>query len=229
MGIDPVTANQLPRKMRDVPHPPKGYSAYSAYYFHGLKKRIISNAHAYYAQRFPKSKRLDFIISSTTPTGRLDGVEYQGALIVYHHPKSLNWKMLYKSNKFPIAEDAAFEVKYWLEEYRSAVFDKMDARDIWIPAATADGKVQAGAPKKKKKKKKTSKADKNMEDVQVTRGNYKSPNAVVGDSDGTGKVNKGKDKDFPKQPNVSILSDRTKAGADIFMLDLKRKSTAEDE
>ena len=123
--------------LRFVPDSPRSYSAQDTFQFCDLKKRILSNAHAYYAHRFPKADRFDLITSSTTPTGRLDSVEFRCALIVYLDPKSKNWLMLYKSNSCPTIEDAAFEVKYWVEEDMNAVFDKMEAEDTW--AADAKG------------------------------------------------------------------------------------------
>jgi hypothetical protein len=49
---------------------------------------------------------------------------------VYPDPKSHNWQLLYKSNACPTVEDAAFEVKYWVEEDMSTVFEKMEAADV---------------------------------------------------------------------------------------------------
>jgi hypothetical protein len=54
-----------------------------------------------------------------------------------------------------------------------------------------------------------------------------SPNKTTDDCDGTGKADKNKGKVVPKQPTT--LADRTKAEAATIMLDLKRKSAAEDD
>jgi hypothetical protein len=99
--------------MRDGAHPCKSYISPTVFDFRNLKERILSNAHAYYSHCFPKAERFDSITSSTTPTGRLDGEEYIGALIVDSDPKSRNWTMLYKSNSSSTVEYAAFEVSYW--------------------------------------------------------------------------------------------------------------------
>ncbi|KAF1843651.1 uncharacterized protein K460DRAFT_433363 [Cucurbitaria berberidis CBS 394.84] len=109
--------------------PPRGYIPQET--FRELKKRILSNAHAYYAHHFPRSERFDLITSSTTPTGRLDSREWRAALIVYPDPKRHDWRVLYKSNACPSVEDAAFEIKYWIEEDMSAVFDKVEVGDVW--------------------------------------------------------------------------------------------------
>ena len=107
----------------------KGYAPRET--FRELKKRILSNAHAYYAHHYAHSERFDVITSSTTPTGRLDSTQWRAALIVYPDPKCHNWQMLYKSSTCPSVEDAAFEVKYWIEEDMTAVFDRMEEGDIW--------------------------------------------------------------------------------------------------
>lgn len=108
-----------------APYRCKGYSrSYEDFRF--TKKRILSNAHAYYAHRFPKAKRYDIITSSTTPTNSLASTQWRVALIVYPDPDRRDWKLLYKSNPCPTVEDAAFEVKHWVEEDMSRVLDTMN-------------------------------------------------------------------------------------------------------
>jgi hypothetical protein len=68
-----------------------------SYRFQDLKKRILSNVHAYYAHHFRKADSFDFI-TPTTLTGRLDSTEFRGALIVYPGLKSHNWQFLYKND-----------------------------------------------------------------------------------------------------------------------------------
>lgn len=112
-----------------VPHPPHSYNRRAG--FRPLKKRILSNAHANYAQRFPKAERYDRITSSTTPTKSLASVEWRAALIVYPDPNRRDWKLLYKSNPCPSIEDVAFEVSYWVEDDISSVLKDMENGDIW--------------------------------------------------------------------------------------------------
>jgi hypothetical protein len=59
-------------------------------------------------------------------------VEWRAALIVYPDPKRRHWQLLYKSNPCPTVEDAAFEVKCWVEEDMAGVLDKMDNGSIWV-------------------------------------------------------------------------------------------------
>jgi hypothetical protein len=215
--------------VRDVPHPPKGYAASQSYHFRDLKKRILSNAHAYYAHRFPKAEQFDFITSSTTPTGRLDSVEYRGALIVYPDPKSHNWQLLYKSNACPTVEDAAFEVKYWVEEDMAMVFEKMEAGDVWA----ADVKTGTEPPKKNGE---GSGGEGKMEGVKKTgekgaggegeggkaiTDRSASPKTVAGDNDEV------KEKDKDKHP---APTPQTTTGANTGTTsNLKRKARDDDD
>lgn len=147
--IDLVIANQLPKRMDDVSHPSKGYFPSSAYHFHNLKQRVLFNAHAYNVQSSSKAEHFD-LITSTTSTGRLDGVECPGALVVYYNPKLRDWKMLYKSKSFPTAEDFLFEAKYRLE-VMSTVEHKMDEGNTWAPEETGEQKPLTEASTKKEK------------------------------------------------------------------------------
>ena len=79
--------------MCEVSHPPKGYFPPSAYHFHNLKQRVLFNAYAYNVQSSSKAEHFD-LITSTTSTGRLDGVECPGSLVVYYNPKLHDRKTL---------------------------------------------------------------------------------------------------------------------------------------
>ncbi|CAN9106070.1 unnamed protein product [Alternaria alternata] len=204
--IDLVIANQLPKRIDDVSHPSKGYFPPSAYHFHNLKQRVLFNAHAYNVQSSSKAEYFDLIIS-TTSTGHLNGVECPDALVVYYNPKLHDWKMLYRSKSCPTAEDALFEAKYRLK-VMSTIEDKMDEGNTWAPEETSEQKPLTEASTKKEK-------------------GDDSPNKATGDCDGTGKADKNKGKVVPRQPTT--LADRTKAEAATIMLDLKRKSAAEDD
>jgi hypothetical protein len=211
--------------VRDVPHPPKGYAASTSYHFRDLKKRILSNAHAYYAHRFPNVHLFDFITSSTTPTGRLDSTEYRGALIVYPDPKSHNWQMLYKSNACPTVEDAAFEVKYWVEEDMAMVFEKMEAGDVWAAdVKTADVKSANETPGKSGKgatgevKKTTEGAgDEGTKGGKAAANHFASYDTVAGDND---HEVKDKDKDNIPPPTPQTTTCTTS--------NLKRKARDDD-
>jgi hypothetical protein len=215
--------------IRDVPHPPKGYAAEQSYRFCDLKKRILTNAYAYYAHRFPKAERFDFITSSTTPTGRLDSVEYRGALIVYPDPASHNWQLLYKSNACPTVEDAAFEVKYWVEEDMSTVFEKMEAGDVWaadVKSTEPSKKFGAAPPKKndegvcgEEKKKDGVKKTGGSEGRKTTMERDASPETVMSDNDDVKEKHKG------KQPVVSTATPQTTADVNT----LKRKARDDDD
>jgi hypothetical protein len=49
---------------------------------------------------------------------------------VYPESKRRDWQLLYKSNPCPTVEDAAFGVKYWIEEDMAGVLDKMSKASI---------------------------------------------------------------------------------------------------
>ncbi|KNG52654.1 hypothetical protein DDE82_001664 [Stemphylium lycopersici] len=91
-GKNPTQTAAMPSRqkktpyLRFIPDSPRSYSAEDAFHFHNLKKRILSNAHACYAHRFPKADRFDLITSSTTPTGHLGSVEFRCALISRMRP-----------------------------------------------------------------------------------------------------------------------------------------------
>ena len=71
---------------RDIPEMPRGYNPQYTFDFNDIKERILSNARAYYAHRFPEAQRYDFITSSIAPTDSRDSIEYRGGLIVYPDP-----------------------------------------------------------------------------------------------------------------------------------------------
>jgi hypothetical protein len=121
---DPHSNNPRHHTQR-LPLPPRSYKPFSS--FRSLKKRILSNAYAYYAHRFPQADRFDLITASRTP-GNLASTNWRAALIVYPDPKKRGWQMLYKSNRCPTVEDAAFEVMYWVEEDMWGVLEKMEER-----------------------------------------------------------------------------------------------------
>ena len=133
------------RTQRMVPHPPRSYNPSED--FRPLKKRILSNAHAYYAHRFPKAERYDLITASTTPAKSLASVEWRAALIVYPDPDRRDWQLLYKSNPCPTVEDAAFEVKYWVEQDMWGVLDKMNEGATWVADDEKAGEGDKGEEK----------------------------------------------------------------------------------
>jgi hypothetical protein len=92
--------------------------------------------------------------------------------------------MLYKSNSCPTIEDAAFEVKYWVEEDMNAVFDKMEAEDTWA----ADAKGENEVPKEGKEK---------TGDMEDTTDYSMSPGTVVSNDSGDQDPGSRSDTDMP--------------------------------
>lgn len=152
---------------------PRSYNPQYTFDLNDLKKRILSNAHAYYAHRFSEAQRCDFITSSILQTDRRDSMEYRGALIVCPDPKSNTWAMLYKSHFWPAVEDTVFKINSWLEEKMSAVFDKIDDGEKW---AAAKKKSQNGVSDNERKS--TVDEDK-MADVQTTKGSPRSQDTTA--------------------------------------------------
>ncbi|KAG9191790.1 hypothetical protein G6011_10524 [Alternaria panax] len=101
----------------------------------------------------------------------------------------------------------------------STVFDKVNEGDTWSLETTAGQKPSFEGPKNKKKK----------DYIQATKDHSKSPNTGASDGDGTDKVDKGKASDVPKEADISILSEWTKARVDTVVPDMKHKSAAEDD
>jgi len=216
--------NERRMSRRDIPEMPRGYNPQYTFDFNDIKKRILSNANAYYAHRFPEAQRYDFITSSIPPTDRQDGMEYRGGLIVYPDPKSNDWVMLYKSHSWPAVEDTAFEIKSWLEEKMRAVFDKVNEGEKW-----------AGTKKKSKEElsgneRKSTAGEDQMEDVETAEDSSKSTDTAAGDiGDNTKIGEKDKDKEVPKQPEESTSGSPVEAASNAVMPFRKRKSAAEEE
>ncbi|OAG23943.1 hypothetical protein CC77DRAFT_639652 [Alternaria alternata] len=135
--------------MGDVSHLLKDHFPPLAYYFYNLKQRVLFDAYAYNVKFSSKAEHFD-LITSTTSTGRLDGVECLGALVVYYDPKLHDLKMLYKSKSCPTAEDVVFEAKYRLK-VMSTIVDKMDEGNTWAPEEASEQKPLTGALTKKEK------------------------------------------------------------------------------
>ncbi|KAI4655807.1 hypothetical protein J4E93_000522 [Alternaria ventricosa] len=203
---------------------PRGYNPQYTFDFNDIKKRILSNANAYYAHRFPEAQRYDFITSSIPPTDRQDGMEYRGGLIVYPDPKSNDWVMLYKSHSWPAVEDTAFEIKSWLEEKMRAVFDKMNEGEKW-----------AGMKKKSKdelssNEKKSTAGEDQMEDVENAKGSPRAQDTAADTvGNGTDIGDKDEDKEVPNQPEDSTSGDPVETTSNTAMPYRKRKSAAEEE
>lgn len=124
------TKDSLPSQIRNhrAP-PPRSYNTRDS--FRDLKKRILSNAHAFYAHKYPKAERYDLITSSITPTN-LASVQHRAALVVYPNPKKRDWILLSKSNACPTVEDTAFEVLYRAQEDMSGVIEGMEVGNAWV-------------------------------------------------------------------------------------------------
>ncbi|EAT80450.2 hypothetical protein SNOG_12038 [Parastagonospora nodorum SN15] len=108
--------------------PPHHYAPTQS--FPQLKKRILSNAHAYFSHRYPQAERFDVITSSSTPRN-LASTQWRAALIVYPDPRKKEWKILYRSNVCPTVEDAAFEIAFWVEEDLGDVLEGMREGQMW--------------------------------------------------------------------------------------------------
>ncbi|KAI4634477.1 hypothetical protein J4E81_007354 [Alternaria sp. BMP 2799] len=203
---------------------PRGYNAQYTFDFNDIKKRILSNARAYYAHRFPEAQRYDFITSSIPPTDSRDSKEYRGGLIVYPDPKSNDWVMLYKSHSWPAVEDTAFEIKSWLEEKMRAVFDKTNEGEKWAGTKNKSKDELSGSERK------STAGEDQMEDVETAEDSSKSTDTTAGDrGDGTGTGDKGEDKEVPKQPEDSTAGDQAEAASDTTIPIRKRKSAADEE
>jgi hypothetical protein len=139
-------------------------------------------------------------------------VEWRAALIVYPDPKRRHWQLLYKSNPCPTVEDAAFEVKCWVEEDMAGVLDKMDNGSIWVKdnkgveeKNTEGGERMEGVEKGKAAGGK--KDGERMEGIEKTTANDTVPTSTAPASD--------------DDPASQQLLDETRAA-------LKRKSHAAD-
>lgn len=105
--------------------------------FPQLKKRILSNAHAYFSHRYPQAERFDVITSSSTPRN-LASTQWRVALIVYPDPHKKEWKILYRSNVCPTVEDAAFEIAFWVEEDLGNVLGGIREGKTWRECDSRD-------------------------------------------------------------------------------------------
>jgi hypothetical protein len=145
---------------------------------------------------------------------------------VYPDPKSHNWQLLYKSNACPTVEDAAFEVKYWVEEDMANVFEKMEAGDVWA----ADVKIATTEPPRKngegaggeEKKTGVSAGGEGEGGKATTADRSASPETVAGDND-DGVKEMEMDKDRGKHP---APTPQTTTGAHT---NLKRKARDDDD
>ena len=125
--------------------------------------------------------------------------------------------MLYKSHSWPAVEDTAFEIKSWLEEKMSAIFDKMDDGEKW---AAAKKKPQDESTDNERK---STEGEDKMADVQTTKGSPRSQDTAAD------TIDNDKDRDVQKQPEESTSGNPLEATSNAVMPFRKRKSATEEE
>ncbi|KAF2033335.1 hypothetical protein EK21DRAFT_86439 [Setomelanomma holmii] len=186
--------------------------------FWQFKKRVLSNAHAYYGHRYPRTKHYDLITSAVTPTRTLASTLWRATLIVYPEPGRREWQVLYRSNVCPTVEDAAFEIKFWIEEDMSGVLDGMRNGEVWV------------VDKNNRKKKRKDDEGGKMDGVEMGKENEKKEDETTKEKEATKAKEKLMALDVSElgsdpKDEAAVENDATKPTTS----DLKRKSHGTDD